>query len=157
MMANRWQMAMISLVRCAVGLIWIAGAVFNAFSTMRHPEVYHSLAAETTVPVYQWLFSEIVAAHAAFWTLLLVLGELFLGVLTLAKGRRGQVGLAVGALWSALLFPLVWPYTLMMGPYAVLLAWLATRDQGASLPEALRAVTSMTVRRGEGRAAHPRQ
>jgi hypothetical protein len=53
---------------------------------------------------------------------LLVLGELALGALTLGRGTLGKLGPLGGALWSALLFPLIWPYTLIMGPYAVALS-----------------------------------
>jgi hypothetical protein len=132
-MRNRHQPVALTLTRSVIGLVWIAGALFNALWTPRYSEVFQSLAAEASLPVYRWLFGEVVGAHPVVWAVLLVIGEFLLGVITLGKGRWGQLGLALGALWSILLFPLVWPYTLMMGPYAVLLAWLASRNHATSL------------------------
>lgn len=143
-----------TLSRSVIGLVWIAGAVFNALWTPRYSEVFQSLAAEASIPVYRWLFGEVVGAHPVFWAVLLVIGEFLLGVLTLGKGRWGRLGLALGALWSLLLFPLVWPYTLIMGPYAVLLAWLASRDHDESLLD-LRRMTGGTLGRDNKKISLP--
>lgn len=132
------RMTLAGVARIAVGLIWLAGAAFNALWTMRHLNLYQGFADDSPLAVYRWLFGDVVGAHPAVWTVLLVIGEAILGLLTLGKGRWAKLGLAGGAIWSALLFPLLWPYTLMMGPYALLLAWLARKDYAASPFDRLR-------------------
>ena len=87
---------------------------------------------ESRVRVYRWFFGDVVSAHPAFWIVLLVAGELALGLLTLAGGGWARPGLAGGALFSALLFSVGSVYTLIMGPYALLLAFLARREYTGS-------------------------
>jgi hypothetical protein len=53
-----------------------------------------------------------------------VIGELALGILALGKGTWARLGIAGGVAWSAVLFVLLPPSTLMMGPFAVAIAWL---------------------------------
>jgi hypothetical protein len=106
----------------------LAGAVFNAAWTLRQKNVYDEFGRSSPVPMCRWFFRCVVSKHPRFWTALLVIGETALGLLTPARGTWGRLGLGGSALWSALLFPLLWPYTLMMGPYALALAWLARRS-----------------------------
>lgn len=122
-------------LRMVVGLIWIAGAVYNALWTLRHTEFFgdEGIARDATLPIYRWFFGDVVAAAPVAWTLLLIAGEVAIGVLTLGTGIRARAGLWGGILWSLWLFPMLWPYTIMMGPYALLLAWLARGDQDVSL------------------------
>lgn len=126
-----------NIARVVVGLIWLAGAAFNALVTLRMSDAFAWLE-ESPVPVYRWFFGDVVGAHPAVWTVLLAFGELVLGVLTLARGGWARFGLAGGALFSALLFSLGTVYTLVMGPYALLLARLARWDYPRSLFDRLR-------------------
>ena len=116
-----------AIVRKVVGGIWLAGAVFNTGWTLRQDAPYTWLE-ESRVPVYRWFFGEVAAANPAPWTIALIAGEVALGVMTLSR-RWGRLGLIAGAAFSAFLFSLATPYTLMMGGYAVLLAWLARRAE----------------------------
>lgn len=109
-----------------VGGIWLAGAAFNAVATLRQPDPYTWLE-ESLVRPYRWFFGEVAARDPSFWTLALVAGETALGILTLAGGKWTSLGLLGGVLFSTFLFTLATPYTLMMGGYALLLAWLARR------------------------------
>jgi hypothetical protein len=143
----RGQRTVSTALRFLAGLIWIAGGVYNAVWTMRHLDLYQDFADSATLGVYRWLFGEVVLANPAFWTILLVIGEIGLGVLTLGRGNQARLGLALGAVWSLLLFPLLWPYTIMMGPYALLLAWLARSEHPTSL---LHLVRSRVVRPDSG-------
>jgi hypothetical protein len=118
----------IPIARIAVGGIWLAGAAFNAFVTRRMEDPYGWLADGSPVPIYRWFFGDVVGAHPTAWTVALAAGEATIGALTLCRGRWAQLGLAGGALFSALLFSLATPYTLVMGPYALFLAWLARQE-----------------------------
>jgi hypothetical protein len=114
-----------TIARRVVGGIWLAGAAFNAGWTLRQDEPWTWLE-ESRVPVYRWFFGEVAGANPAPWTVALIAGEVALGLLTLSR-RRVRAGLIAGAAFSAFLFTLDTPYTLMMGGYALLLAWLARR------------------------------
>jgi hypothetical protein len=122
-----------------VGLIWIAGAVYNALWTLRHTEFFgdEGIARDATLPVYRWFFGDAVAAAPVAWTLVLIAGEVTIGVLTLGTGIRAKIGLWGGLLWSLWLFLMLWPYTIMMGPYALLPAWLLRDAHDVSLRDLL--------------------
>jgi hypothetical protein len=117
--------------RIAVGLIWLAGGVFNLAVTARMSEPYAWLE-ETPVAPYRWFFREVVGAHPVAWTVALAAGEIALGLLTLSRGRRARLGLLGGSLFSAFLVSLATPYTLVMAPYALLLVWLSRFDYQTS-------------------------
>jgi hypothetical protein len=111
-----------------VGGIWLAGAAFNAISTLRQPDPYTWLE-ESKVQPYRWFFGEVAGRNPSFWTLALIAGEIALGLLTIAGGKWTRLGLLGGTVFSLLLFSLATPYTMMMGGYAALLAWLAWRER----------------------------
>ena len=113
------------IARIAVGLIWLAGAAFNLLVTWRLADPFGWLAEGSWFAPWRWFFGEVAGARPGFWIALLVAGEVTLGTLTLGRGRWARLGLAGGALFSIFLFSLGTTYTLMMGPYALLLAWLA--------------------------------
>lgn len=116
-----------NITRIVVGATWLAGAIFNLLGTMRMSRPYDWLT-ESPIPPYRWFFHNVVNAHPRRWTLLLAMYELAIGILTLGGGRRARIGLAAGSVFSAFLFSLATPYTLIMGPYAALLAWLARKN-----------------------------
>ena len=115
-----------TILRMAVGLIWIAGAIFNALWTLRQPELFgdQGFGRDASLPIYRWFFGEVVAQAPAFWTVLLIVGEATIGILTMSRGPLAKVGLWGSVAWSLWLFPMQWPYTIMMGPFALLPAWL---------------------------------
>lgn len=134
-----WQGVGVEGMRLVAGAIWLAGAVFNAVWTVRRVDVYQAFADDSPLAIYRWMFGQVVSAHPALWTVLLIIGEALLGMLTLSRGTSAKLGLAGGAIWSALLFALLPPYTIMMGPYAILLAWLARGRYDASPRDRFRA------------------
>ena len=117
--------------RLLIGVIWLAGAAFNALVTLRMTHAYEWLE-QSPIPIYRWFFRDIVAVRPVFWTVLLITGELLIGALTLARGGWAKLGLAGGALFSALLFSFASSYTIIMGPYAILLAWLSRKEYPTS-------------------------
>ncbi len=112
------------LTRFAVGIVWFAGAMVNALVTSRLTDPY-SWLEESSLRPYRWFFGEIAGAHPAFWTTVVVIGELTLAALTLARRGWALVGLVGGTLFSLFLFVSGTSYTLMMAPFALLLGWLA--------------------------------
>lgn len=116
------------LARNLVGATWLGGAIFNALWTVRQSNPWLWLE-ESPLPIYEWFFGEVVGKNPAAWTIGLIVGEIALGVLTLAHGKWRQIGLICGALFSAFLFSLAVPYTLTMGGFVLLLGWLAHRER----------------------------
>src|SRR5687768_7293038 len=129
-MSDQQRIGIKTNLRMFVGVIWIAGAAFNAMWTLRHPEFFgnEGIAQDASLEIYRWFFGDVVARAPALWTALLILGEVAIGVLTLGGGRWARTGLWGGVVWSLWLFPLIWPDTIMMGPFALLLAWLLRGD-----------------------------
>jgi len=123
---------LVTILRVTVGVIWLAGAAFNLLVTTRMEEPYGWLADGARIAPWRWFFAEVVAEHPLGWTALLIAGEVGLGVLTLGPRRRALIGLVAGALFSGAIFSFGTSYTLMMGPYAVLLAWLAWNETSRS-------------------------
>jgi hypothetical protein len=121
--------ALTKIAQRIVGGIWLAGSAWNVLVTRRMDDPYGWLAQDSWVPAWRWLFGDVVSASPDGWTLALAAGEAMLGILTLRGGEWGRRGLLGGALFSTALFSLGTPYTLMMGPYALRLLWLARRDQ----------------------------
>jgi hypothetical protein len=113
----------------AVGGIWIAGAAFNALVTARMDDPYAWIVDESRIGAYRWFFGEVAGAHPVAWTLALVAGEAVLGVLTLAGGRKARLGLFGGVIFSLFLFFMVTPYTVVMGPYALVLVGLLLEER----------------------------
>jgi hypothetical protein len=114
-----------SIARAAVGGVWLAGALVNALVTYRMDAPYAWLADGSRIEPYRWFFGDVVGANPEFWTAALIVGEAGLGVMTLSRGRWTVWGLAGGAAFSALLVTFATPYTVIMGPYAIFLGWLA--------------------------------
>jgi hypothetical protein len=123
--------------RLAIGLVWIAGAIFNLVVTMRMDAPF-AWIEDSAIRPWGWFFSRVVSPHAGFWIALLVIWEFGIGAMTLVRGRFARFGLAGGALFSAFLFSLWTPYTMAMGVYALLLAWLAPRRHERSAIETAR-------------------
>jgi hypothetical protein len=130
------------LARIAVGLIWLAGALFNAIVTMRMADPFSWLAEGSRFSIWRTFFRETVSRHPRRWTVLLIAGEAALGLLTLGKGKRARIGLAGGSLFSAGLFSLGTSYSTMMGPYTLLLVWLTRFEFGQSIIDILRRIRS---------------
>jgi hypothetical protein len=115
----------VSIGGMGVGLIWIAGAVYNAVWTMPNArDAWHGLGEDATFGIYRWFFSDVVGAAPVAWTAALVAGEILLGVMLLGKERWARRGLLGSTIWSLFLSFLIWPYTLMMFPFALLTVWL---------------------------------
>lgn len=126
-----------NVTRIAAGLIWIAGAGFNAVVTARMAEPFTWLESSPIAPI-AWFFRDVVSPRPVLWTTLLVAGEGAMGILTLARGRWARAGLATGALFSAFLFTTASPYTVVMGAWAAVLSSLSRKCYPTSAVEALR-------------------
>jgi hypothetical protein len=139
-MNDQPRIEMRTMLRMLVGVIWIAGVAFNALWTLRHPEFlgHEGLARDASLGIYRWFFGDVVARAPTLWTVLLILGEIAIGTLTMSRGIRAKAALWGGVAWSLWLFPLIWPYTIMMGPFALLTASLLRDDHRLAVTDVVR-------------------
>ena len=125
--------------RMLLGVIWIAGAIFNAVWTLPSAfDVWEGLADDATFGVYRWFFGAVVGAAPDLMTLLLIVGELTLGVLLLARDPWARAGAALSVVWCLFLLFLIMPYTLTTLPLLALAAWLLRYDHEQSAIDLLR-------------------
>jgi hypothetical protein len=118
------------VLRRSVALVWLGGAAVNAFWTVRNANFYGDFEELSPVPLIGRFFADVVSVHPVVWTWLLVAFEVGLGILMLGRGRLATLGVLGSTLWSGFLFFVAWPWTLMMGPYTLLNAWLLQRTHG---------------------------
>lgn len=125
--------------RMLLGAVWIAGAIVNTIWTLPASfDAWESLGEDATFAGYRWLFSSIVGAAPDFMTLLLILGELTLGILLLSRDPWAQVGLVLSAVWCVFLFFIIWPYTLSTIVLLALSGWLLRYDHEQSVVDLIR-------------------
>lgn len=125
--------------RMLLGAIWIAGAIFNTLWTLPASfDAWEGLGEDATFAGYRWFFSTVVGAVPDLMTLLLILGELTLGVLLLSRDPWAEVGLVLSVLWCAFLLFIIWPYTLSTLALLALSGWLLRYDHEGSLIDLIR-------------------
>lgn len=125
--------------RMLLGVIWIAGAIVNTIWTLPASfDAWASLGDDATFAGYRWFFSTVVGAAPDFMTLLLILGELTLGVMLLARDPWAEAGLVLSVIWSVFLLFIIWPYTLSTIVLLALSGWLLRYDHDASLIDLIR-------------------
>jgi hypothetical protein len=113
------------IFRIGLGLVWLAGAAFNAVSTLPHPETFRDdLGQNSTFAVYRWFFDSVVGSAPVFWSILLILAEVLLGILLLGRDPWARYGLILSTAWCVFLFFVIWPYTLSTVPLLALSVWL---------------------------------
>lgn len=128
-----------TLGRMLLGVIWIAGAIFNAVWTLPAAfDAWDSLGREATFAGYRWFFGTVVSLAPDLMTLLLILGELALGVMLLSRDPWAQVGLVLSVVWCAFLLFIIWPYTLSTLLLLALAGWLLRYDHDRSVVDLLR-------------------
>ena len=118
-----------NVIRYALGLSYLAAAVFNLIFTRRNalsnPQLYAQWVENPLLPFYRWFFVNVVTPHAALWTSLAAAYEVVLGLLILSKGIRVKVGQVGGILFNMALAPMwvgqVVPNLMLAAAHALLL------------------------------------
>jgi hypothetical protein len=128
-----------TLGRLVLGVIWISGAIINGLWTLpAASDAWESLGRDATFAAYRWFFSDIVSVAPELMTVLLILGELALGVMILARDPWARSGLLLSVVWSVFLLFLIWPYTLSTLVLLVLAAWLLRFDHERAVVDLVR-------------------
>lgn len=139
------------ILRVLLGMVWIAGAIFNAVWTLPNAdEALGDFGTTATFSPYRWFFDTVVGMSPAFWAVLLILAEVGLGILLLARDPWARIGLLLSVAWSTFLFFLIWPYTLSTVVFLVLAVVLLRYEHPRSLLDALHRHDSMRVAHHRG-------
>ncbi len=90
-----------TVVEIGFGVLFAAGAVFNATYTRTHgSEFYGSFADGAWLPPARWLIGKVVIPNAAAVTVVLVLYEATVAVMVLSRGDLVQPGLIAGGIFA---------------------------------------------------------
>lgn len=128
-----------TLGRMLLGSIWIAGAMVNAIWTLPESfDAWEGLSEDATFAGYRWFFGTVVGAAPDLMTLLLIAGELGLGVMVLSRDPWAEVSLVLSVTWCSFLFFIIWPYTLTTVVLLALSGWLLRYDHNRSVLDLFR-------------------
>lgn len=120
--------------RFLLGATWIVGAIFNLFVTLPgSTRAWEDLGENATFAIYRWFFASIIGIAPAFWTVMLILGEMVLGILLLVRDPWDRYGLILSVVWCVFLFFLIWPWTLSTIVFLVPSMWLLRYQHPTSL------------------------
>jgi hypothetical protein len=90
-----------TIAEVGLGLLFLVGAVFNASYTLRHgDEFYGSFAANAWLPSARTFMRRVVIPRATVITAMLILLQVCIAALILARGDLARVGLIAGAVFS---------------------------------------------------------
>jgi hypothetical protein len=134
--------------RIFLGIFFLVMAIgVNVVTVFVDPNSYIGLGADSYIPLYRWVFIDLVALAPPLFVLPVAAFEIAIGLLTLSRGRYVKWGLIGGIVFLIGITPLgIW--TLANPILAAAMAVLLRKEYDRSLPEMLH-LTS-----GPGRA-HP--
>lgn len=125
--------------RIFLGFFFIVmGIGFHIVLILVDPRAYDGYATVALLPLYRWIFREIVSLSPLLFALLAAAFEITVGLLLLNKRRYAKVGLVLGGLFLVAITPLSLE-TLPNVLLAVGLAYLATKEFDTSFAGAVRA------------------
>jgi hypothetical protein len=124
--------------RLFLGFFFIVmGIGFHLILILSNPHGYDGFSASAYLPLYRWIFRELVMPYPLLWAIVAATFEIALGLLMLGKGRNVTIGLSLGGLFLLAITPLGLE-TLPNALLALGLAYLATRSYPRSLWELAR-------------------
>jgi len=95
--------------RGVVGVAYLAAAAFNLFYTLPKGDLGAFLTADAWFPFVKDFVNGVVVPHNELIMVLVVLFEIAVGVLILARGRCVDVGVWASVLWVVFLMPFLRP------------------------------------------------
>ena len=115
-------------LRRAVGCFFLFTGGVHLGMVAADVEVYRHFADGSMLPFVRDGWSDVFMAHAVLWALLVMAGELMMGLLLLRGGAAAKVGWAGVIAFHACLMLFGWGFWLWSVPVLVLLVWAARRD-----------------------------
>ena len=90
-----------NLIEIGFGLLYLIGAIFNSFYTLRHSdEFYGSFAEKAILAPAKLLIEKVVIPRAKLFTILLIIFQLTVAFCILSRGPLVIPGLIVGAIFT---------------------------------------------------------
>jgi hypothetical protein len=138
--------------RIFLGLFFLIMAIgVNFVMVFVDPNSYIGLGADSYIPLYRWVFTNLVALAPPLFVLPIAAFEIAIGLLMLSRGRYVKRGLIGGIVFLIGITPLgIW--TLANPILALALVFLLRRDYDRSLQEMVRSLLGPRRRR-EGESA----
>lgn len=123
--------------RVFIGLFFLVMAIgVNVVSVFVDPDSYIGLGADSFIPLYRWVFINLVAFAPPLFVLPVAAFEIAIALLMLSRGKYVKWGLIGGIVFLIAITPLgVW--TLANPLMAVAMAFLLTREYDRSFPAML--------------------
>jgi hypothetical protein len=115
-------------LRRAVGCFFLFTGGVHLGMVAADVEVYRHFADGSLVPFVRDAWTDIFMAHAAVWALLVMTGELAMGVLLLRGGTAAKVGWVGVIAFHVALLLFGWGFWLWSVPVLAFLFWAARRD-----------------------------
>jgi hypothetical protein len=111
-----------------VGCFFLFTAGVHLGMVAADAEVYRHFADAAQLPFVRETWSDIFMAHASTWALLVMVGELTMGLLLLRGGPAAKVGWVGVIAFHVALMLFGWGFWLWSVPALVFLVWAARRD-----------------------------
>jgi hypothetical protein len=139
--------------RIFLGIFFLVMAIgVNVVMVFVDPNSYIGLGADSFIPLYRWVFINLVALAPPLFVLPVAAFEITIALLMLSKGKYAKWGLVGGIVFLIGITPLgVW--TLANPVMAAAMAYLLTKEYDRSLPEMLRSALRPRRRHGGERVA----
>lgn len=115
-------------VRRAVGCFFLFTGGVHLGMVAADTEVYRHFADGSMLPLVQDAWTDVFMAHAVVWALLVMTGELAMGLLLLRGGAAAKVGWVGVIAFQVALMVFGWGFWLWSVPALVFLVWAARRD-----------------------------
>lgn len=124
--------------RIFMGIFFLVMAIgVNVVTVFVNPNSYIGLGANSFIPLYRWVFTNLIVLAPPLFVLPVAAFEIAIGLLMLSKGRYVKWGLIGGIVFLIGITPLgVW--TLANPVMAAAVAYLLTKEYDRSLLEILR-------------------
>lgn len=130
-----------NLWRATVGLAYVAAAIFNAVYTLPRSDELQGYADGAWLPFLEDFMVDVFMPNGELFMGLVVLFEVVVGLLILARWRSVDAGVLASVGWVLVVLPfLAWPYLLTNLVLAVVQGVLLLRRYDRTLLELVRGV-----------------
>ncbi len=124
-------------LRRAVGCFFLFTGGVHLGMVAADTEVYRHFADGSMLPLVQDAWTDVFMAHAVVWALLVMTGELVMGLLLLRGGAAAKVGWVGAIAFHVALLLFGWGFWVWSVPALAFLVWAARRDWPALASEPL--------------------
>ena len=100
--AIRWP----NLTRVLFVLLFLAAGLFNSYTVLTDPEVYHLYGEMAVLPIYRGFIEGFFSRHTQVIVLTIAAGQLVVGTLLTQRGQRLKLGVIGAVIFLLAISPL---------------------------------------------------